>query len=67
MNKEITMAEYIKAVTAPKASFTQLIRFAGHDINFSDIDPDLLMLSTIQAAGGVTDNLVVLFYASIID
>lgn len=34
---------------------TQLIRNAGYSINFSELDMDLLMVATIQAAQGVTD------------
>jgi len=34
---------------------TQLIRNAGYNINFADVDTDLLMIATIQAAQGVTD------------
>ena len=41
-----------------RAFLTQLIRNAGYDINFGDIDTDLLMLATIQAAGGVIDLLL---------
>lgn len=37
--------------------FTQLIRKAGYGIDFSDADMEFLMVSTIQAAQGVTDNL----------
>ena len=33
----------------------QLIRSAGYDINWSDVDGDLLMIATIQSAQGVTD------------
>ena len=40
---------------------TQLIRHAGHDINFSTIDTDELMIATIQSANGVTDYLYSLF------
>lgn len=40
---------------------SQLIRFNGNDIDFSDIDTDCLMFSTIQSAQGITDNLVNLF------
>lgn len=43
----------------------QLIRNAGHDINFSDMDTDLLMIATIQAAQGVTDLLKQIFGESI--
>jgi hypothetical protein len=34
---------------------TQLIRNAGYDINWSEMDTDLLRFATIQAAQGVTD------------
>lgn len=44
---------------------TQLIRHAGHDIDFSEMDGDLLMIATIQAAGGVTQPLGELFTESI--
>ena len=33
----------------------QLIRSAGHDLNWSEVDGDLLMIATMQAAQGVTD------------
>ena len=36
---------------------TQVIRFSGHDINFSNIDTDELMIATIQSANGVVDYL----------
>lgn len=45
---------------------SQLIRFNGYDINFSNIDPDELMISTIQAANGVQDNLISLFKNSVV-
>lgn len=38
-----------------RAFLTQLIRSAGYDINFADMDVDLLMIATIQATNGVTD------------
>lgn len=38
-----------------RAFLTQLIRAAGYDINWSEVDTDLLMLATIQSANGVTD------------
>lgn len=44
---------------------TQLIRYAGHDINFSDVDGDLLMIATIQTASGVTDHLRTLLFDAI--
>lgn len=34
---------------------SQLARNAGHSLNFSDVDGDLLMIATIQSAQGVTD------------
>ncbi len=38
-----------------RAFLTQLIRSAGYDINFADMDVDLLMITTIQVTNGVTD------------
>ena len=38
-----------------RAFLTQLIRSAGHDLNWSEVDGDLLMITTIQAGQGVTD------------
>lgn len=43
----------------------QLIRHSGHDINFSTIDMDELMIATIQSANGVVDYLRDLFNESI--
>ena len=45
--------------------FAQLIRNAGYEINFSEIDTDLLMIATIQAAGGVDDSLKTIFRESV--
>ena len=45
---------------------SQLIRFNGYDIDFSDIDTDYLMFATTQSAQGITDNLVNLFKENII-
>ena len=45
--------------------FTQLIRNAGYDIHFADIDKDALMFATIQAAGGVNDLLCEIFRKAI--
>ena len=44
---------------------TQLIRNAGYDISFADMDTDLLMIATIQSAQGVTDLLKAIFSESI--
>ena len=44
---------------------TELIRNAGYDINFADIDTELLMIATIQSAQGVIDMLKQLFLESI--
>ena len=44
---------------------TQLIRYSGHDINFSTIDTDELMIATIQSANGIIDYLRNLFKESI--
>ena len=45
---------------------SQLIRHSGHDINFSTIDTDELMIATIQSANGIVDYLRNLFKESII-
>ena len=45
--------------------FTQLIRNAGYDIDFAKINPDELMVATIQAAGGVEDLLKDVFSKAI--
>lgn len=45
---------------------TQLIRKNGYNINFSEIDPDYLIIATIQSAQGINDNLTELFKKSII-
>lgn len=44
----------------------QLIRYAGYDIDFSAIDPDELMIATIQAANGIRDNLSRLFLVNLV-
>lgn len=44
---------------------TQLIRSAGYDINFADMDTELLMIATIQSAQGVTDLLRQIFKDSV--
>lgn len=48
-----------------RAFLTQLIRNAGYDINFSEMDIDLLMIATIQSAQGITDLLKTIFKESI--
>ena len=48
-----------------RAFLTQLIRNAGYEINFADLDTDLLMIATIQSAQGVTDLLKQIFDESI--
>ena len=45
---------------------TQLIRNAGYDINFADMDTELLMIATIQSAQGVTDLLKQIISESVI-
>lgn len=44
---------------------SQLIRFAGYDIDFSLINTDDLMFATIQAANGVNDYLKEIFFSAI--
>ena len=48
-----------------RAFLSQLIRSAGYDINWAEVDGDLLMIATIQAAQGVTDLLQQIFSDSI--
>ena len=40
---------------------SQLAHHAGYVIDFACVDPDDLMIATIQAAGGVDDFLRILF------
>ncbi len=40
---------------------SKLIKYNGYDFNFSNINPDLLMIATIKAANGVTDDLYNIF------
>lgn len=44
---------------------SKLIKYNGYDFNFSNINPDLLMLATIKAANGVTDDLYNIFDSEI--
>jgi cell filamentation protein len=50
---------------AQRVFITQLVRNAGYDIRFSEIDTDELMIATIQSANGVTDRLEQLLDACI--
>lgn len=43
----------------------QLIRNAGYDISFADMDTALLMITTIQSARGVTNLLRAIFSESV--
>ncbi len=45
--------------------FTQLIRNAGYDFSFAAMDPDELMIATIQCSHGVSDHLKQLFREAI--
>ena len=49
-----------------RSFFTLLIRNSGYNINFNDINIDDLMIATIQASSGITDNLKELFSKNII-
>ena len=51
---------------AQRVFLTQLIHNAGYEINFADMDTDLLMIATIQSAQGVTDLLKHIFPESIL-
>ena len=46
--------------------FTQLIRYYGYDINFSEVDTDEFMIATIQASQGVMDYLIEFFEKAIV-
>jgi len=50
---------------AQRSFIIQLIRNAGYDINFSDIDVDLLMIATIKSANGMNDLLNNIFEEAI--
>ncbi len=41
--------------------FRYLAKHAGHQINFSEVDTDTLMLATIHAASGIMDGLIEVF------
>lgn len=43
----------------------QLIRHNGYDIDFSEIDPDELMIATIHSAHGINDFLFDIFFRNI--
>ncbi len=43
----------------------QLIRYNGYDIDFSEIDPDELMIATIHSAHGIKDFLSDIFFRNI--
>ena len=49
-----------------RAFLIQLIRNAGYEWQFADVDTDLLMVATIQASQGVTDLLRKIFKDSIV-
>ena len=40
---------------------SKLIKLCGYEFNFSNINPDLLMIATIKATNGVTDDLYTIF------
>ena len=45
--------------------FFQLIHNAGYEIEYDDLNSDLFMIGTIQAASGVRDNLIEFFKTAI--
>lgn len=51
---------------AQRVFLTQLIRNAGYEINFADMDTELLMIATIQSSQGVTDLLNQIFTENIL-
>jgi cell filamentation protein len=40
---------------------SKLIKYNGYDFDFSNIDPDLLMIATIKASNGISDDLYNIF------
>lgn len=40
---------------------SQLLKYSNHEIDFFEIDSDELIIATIQASGGVKDNLINIF------
>lgn len=44
---------------------SKLIKYNGYDFNFSNINPDLIMIATIKASNGVTDDLYNIFNSEI--
>ncbi|MBQ3182339.1 MAG: Fic family protein [Clostridia bacterium] len=46
---------------------SQLVRHAGYNIDFYNVDIDELMIATIQAANGIMDNLIKIFDRLITD
>ncbi len=52
---------------AQRCFMTQLIQTAGYDIDFSEIDPDELMIATIYAAQGMNNLLIDFFWNNIIE
>lgn len=40
---------------------SKIIKYNGYEFNFSNIDPDLLMIATIKSANGVSDDLYDIF------
>lgn len=44
---------------------SKLIKYNGYDFNFSNINPDLLMIATIKASNGITDDLYNIFNSEI--
>lgn len=40
---------------------SKLIKYNGYDFEFSNIDPDLLIIATIKSSNGITDDLYTLF------
>jgi len=50
---------------AQRVFLRQLIRYNGYDIDFSEIDPDELMIATIHSAHGINDFLFDIFFRNI--
>jgi len=44
---------------------SKLIKYCGYEFNFSNVNPELLMIATIKASNGVVDDLIEIFQSNI--
>ncbi|MBQ9673953.1 MAG: hypothetical protein IJV39_04930 [Ruminococcus sp.] len=65
VSDETALAQLEADITFAKSAELENTPINGYNINFSEIDTDLLMIATIQSAQGVTNNLKRIFEKSI--